>query len=80
LWNWTFSSIVPCRYCMTAAGCALLAAITWQKKSLAVLTAILIVAVWYWWPTIFYHTPRQVYNEIFNNAVVQPISDCGCDE
>ncbi|MEN6349870.1 MAG: hypothetical protein ABFD08_10800 [Syntrophomonas sp.] len=80
LWNWTFSSIVPCRYCMTAAGFALLAAITWQKKSLAVLPVILMLVVWYWWPTIFYHTPRQVYNEIFNNAAVQSVSDCGCDE
>jgi len=79
-WNWTFSSIVPCRYCMAAAGFALLAATVWHKKNLAVLPAVLMVVIWYWWPTIFYHTPRQVYNEIVNHAVVQPISDCGCDE
>lgn len=80
LWDWTFSSIVPCRYCMTAAGFALLAAVTWQKKSLAFLPVLLMLVVWYWWPTIFYHTPRQHYNEIVNNAVEQPLSDCGCDD
>ncbi|WP_161821773.1 hypothetical protein [Sporotomaculum syntrophicum] len=63
IWDWQSNEIIPCIYCIAAAGFALLAAVAWWKTPVAVLPAILIVALWYTWPMIFYAQPAHSKTE-----------------
>ncbi len=59
IWDWQSNEIIPCIYCVAAAGFALLAAVAWWKTPVSVLPALLIVAFWYTWPMIFYAHPAH---------------------
>ena len=53
VWRWQALAIIPCHFCMAAAGFALLAATAWYRRPLVVLPALLMISVWLAWPLVF---------------------------
>ena len=53
LWLWQSEKIIPCHYCLAAAGFVLMAATVMYRLPLVILPAVLIAGVWIAWPWIF---------------------------
>ncbi|NPV92710.1 MAG: hypothetical protein HPY50_18230 [Firmicutes bacterium] len=53
VWRWQALGIIPCHFCLLAAGFALLAAVIYHRPRLAALPLALMVAVWWAWPLVF---------------------------
>lgn len=70
LLDWQINGLIPCYYCVAAAGFALLAAVAWWKTPVVLLPALLMVAVWYAWPMIFY--PQTDQNDTGKPKTVKP--------
>ncbi len=71
IWQWQNAGVIPCNYCLAAAGFTLLAAVAWWKTPIAFLPAVLMAAIWFGWPMIFY--PQSVYNQIDGQVTVQSV-------
>jgi hypothetical protein len=72
-WRWQTLAIIPCPYCMSAAGFALIAATAWSKIRIAFLPVLLMLGAWYAWPLAFaYSGPLPVNNQIGSQIQVQP--------
>ncbi|NPV89515.1 MAG: hypothetical protein HPY50_01910 [Firmicutes bacterium] len=52
-WRWQALGIIPCHFCLMAAGFALAAAVVYYRPKLAVLPLALMLVVGYTWPYIF---------------------------
>ncbi len=76
LWSWHTELIIPCHYCLWAAGFVLLAATAFYRLPAAVLPVLLMVGVWAAWPYAF---GDKVLDEINPPAgeTIQPVSAPG---
>lgn len=63
LWTWQRFGIVPCHYCLLAAGFVFLASMFWWKRSAALLPLLLMLMVWYNWDGLFYPPVPTVLQE-----------------
>lgn len=63
LWAWQRFGIVPCHYCLLAAGFVFLASMFWWKRSAALLPLLLMLMVWYNWDGLFYPPLPTVLQE-----------------
>ncbi|MGI6678437.1 MAG: hypothetical protein ACOX2Q_05055 [Dehalobacterium sp.] len=54
LWLWQTTGVIPCHYCMWAAGFALIAAVAWWRPPVVVLPLLLMLLGWYNWEPFFY--------------------------
>lgn len=71
VWKWQIMSVIPCHFCMAAAGFALLAATAWSSMRLAILPAILMVGVWFAWPLAFAIEPLPVLDQTGSQIQIQ---------
>lgn len=66
LWRWQAMGIIPCHYCLLAAGCALVAAVFYARPKLVVFPLILMVSVACAWPYVFEAKNSPAYVQVEN--------------
>ena len=77
LWNWYTELIIPCHYCLWAAGFVLLAATAFYRLPAAVLPVLLMVAVSAAWPYAFGDKVLDEINPSAGEATIEPVSAPG---
>lgn len=70
LWLWQTQQIIPCIYCFSATGFALIAALVMYRLPVAILPVLLLAGMLYAWPYAFAVEPKATASP--NNAEVQP--------
>lgn len=79
-WEWHSELIIPCRYCLWAAGFVLLAATAFYRLPAAVLPVLLMVGASAAWPYAFGEKALEKYYSPAGKTTVQPVSAPGNNE
>ena len=77
LWSWHTELIIPCHYCLWAAGFVLLAATAFYRLPAAVLPVLLMVGVSAAWPYAFGDKVLDEINPPAGEATFEPVSAPG---